>query len=652
MINPNLLEAKANADEPEVFSLSDYNDPSKFPIVRKEGLYSEYKGKVNTTYKDVLFFATDRKKLYYNGVDYTSGVVDLSPYFGDRTFVTDVDIDICNIRITKDKPSVIPNAGEYDYYVAFQAQAVIRTELPKSSSPKTVSDNLKFQINVLCNNYAEGNSNREGLAVKLHDAKAYRREGLIFWDYYYGIAQKDDLMNWEIQAMLNNDSYATADIGAYGECPTSNTCCKEFTTVKEVKGTLPQTYVVDRVPDAVAIEEDVPVGVFFAVRIPEYSGKIFKLGDVIALRNDSSLTQPLEIKLDTPVHSFDGTLNPWFLQGTAIMNNRKIVAQVSTGYETYKDPFIEIYSLYFYSTAWDECAPLRLHVENGVVVAGDYVHNKLPYGEHKVLAVIDDGQGCYLASVSYRCFPPSYKEYHNLNGYPFEKYKDHIYITDVVAAENLKMPGQFKTFALNCSFDFPTYPDYSYSNGVAGRFGPLKLENVKGVASEIFNGVLDLGRVDMSGFKSGGSDMYIPIKNIWNLTKEEYLERCREIFSNTQNIRFTNEYGYKVYSMAIESVECMNGILYIKSLIMPDITFSSSNGRSDTYCNGSAGLAFIENIESMFGGDTSQMFEGYDPEIPLYVLISYSKEHESAGYSLRSNSRSGLLNKLVSNLKS
>ena len=73
MINPNLLESGASADEPEVFSLSDYSNPSKFPIVRKEGLYSEYEGKANTTYKDVLFLATDKKKLYYNGIDYTSG---------------------------------------------------------------------------------------------------------------------------------------------------------------------------------------------------------------------------------------------------------------------------------------------------------------------------------------------------------------------------------------------------------------------------------------------------------------------------------------------------------------------------------------------------------------------------------------------------
>ena len=84
---------------------------------------------------------------------------------------------------------------------------------------------------------------------------------------------------------------------------------------------------------------------------------------------------------------------------------------------------------------------------------------------------------------------------------------------------------------------------------------------------------------------------------------------------------------------------------------MPDVVYSSSNGNSDSYNDGMASLALIHNADFLTDSGM-ELFEEYDPEIPLYVVISYSKEHESAGYSLRSNSKSGLLNKLVTNLKS
>ena len=163
--------------------------------------------------------------------------------------------------------------------------------------------------------------------------------------------------------------------------------------------------------------------------------------------------------------------------------------------------------------------------------------------------------------------------------------------------------------------------------------------------------VLDVGDVDMSDFKSDGSEIVIPIRNIWNLSDKGYRARCLEIFSRVQNIRFLSEYGHYVYSMAAQSMENLNGILNIRTFIMPDVVYSSSNGRSDSYNDGMASLALIDNADFLTDSGM-ELFEGYDPEIPLYVVISYSKQHESAGYSLQSTSRSSLFNKLLSNLKS
>ena len=43
------------------------------PVIRKEGLDKDYN---STTFKNTLYFATDSKKLYYNGIDYSSCIVD------------------------------------------------------------------------------------------------------------------------------------------------------------------------------------------------------------------------------------------------------------------------------------------------------------------------------------------------------------------------------------------------------------------------------------------------------------------------------------------------------------------------------------------------------------------------------------------------
>ena len=193
------------------------NNIQNIPIIRKSGLYKDY-GYPNQN-KDTLYFATDVKRIYYNGVDYTNGANNLyelgfpshSPF-----------IDISNITIAEEPPKDIVEG--YDFYLSLTVNVL---DFPYIDGNENDNDNSSDFLSIFVKNL---DTDKTQTSTKLKSNNVGSSNGYVHRSEIWGIKQDKPVLDWNIIAQYTDRNVGMVN-GSYSQ---TVTLCKELPTMEEV----------------------------------------------------------------------------------------------------------------------------------------------------------------------------------------------------------------------------------------------------------------------------------------------------------------------------------------------------------------------------------------------------------------------------------